>query len=169
MNRLFVVILMVVSLVFGIVGCGESNDGQPKLIEDPKVIDNPEVVEESKQVGEFEVTIQVKKDKQLAVMATVTYVGDKNEIDIYHGGSIFFFNIYQKDGDFEYIGAMNQPLITTTLIRNEPHTVAYTGPELERLKPGTYEFEAVANFATNIENIIDSNFNVPVSTIVKID
>jgi len=119
--------------------------------------------------AEYKVTLKIEKDKKLAVTAAIAYLGEKDKIDIYHGGSIFFFNIYQKDGNFEYIGMMTQPLLTTTLTRNEPHQVEFTGTVLDELEPGTYEFEAIADFSLDKEFIGDSHFNIPVSSIIIIE
>jgi hypothetical protein len=95
-------------------------------------------------------------------------MGDKPKIDIYHGGSIFFFNINQQDGDFEYEGAMNLPLLTTTLIRNKSHRVDFNGIEKFKLESGTYEFEAIANFSLDSNNVIESQIEIPVSKIEEI-
>ena len=157
MNKVLTVLLIVFSLVFGLVGCGTGTTVEPK------------VFEESNQVDDFEVKLEIEKDKELAVSATVIYLGEKNKIDIYHGGSIFYFNIYQKDGNFEYLGSMELPLLTTTLTRNEPHKVEITDSVLNELEPGTYEFEVIAVISLDIENIVDSLINIPVSLIIVVE
>jgi hypothetical protein len=96
-------------------------------------------------------------------------MGEEAEKDIYHGGSIFFFNVYQQDGDFEYLGFMDQPLLTTTLIRNEPHRVDFKGIEKLKLKPGTYEFEAIANFSLDSEDVLGTENEIPVSKIEEVE
>ena len=45
-------------------------------------------------MDDFKVSINVEKD--LNVYATVTYIGEAAEKDIYHGGSIFFLMFINK-------------------------------------------------------------------------
>ena len=151
-------------MVFGLIGCETNNNNREN------VIGEPTINKESNQVDDFKVTINIENDeKYLNVYATITYIGDEAQKDIYHGGSIFMFNIYQQDGDFEYLGAMNLPLLTTTLIRNEPHRVNFEGIEKLELKPGTFEFEAIADFSLDSDNVIESKIEIPVSKVKEID
>ncbi len=164
MRRLFIIQFVFFILVFGLIGCGTGNNGEKNLSEKPKIND------ESKQVNYFKVSINVEKSKNdLDVYATITYIGEEAERYIYHGGSIFFFNVYQQDGDFEYIGNMDQPLLTTTLIRNEPHRVDFNGIEKVKLKPGTYKFEAIADFSLDSDNVLETKIEIPVFKIEEIE
>jgi len=164
MRRLFIVQSALLILVFGLMGCGTNNNNKENASNEQKITN------ESKQVDDFKVTINVENaEKDLNVYATITYMGEEAQKDIYHGGSIFMFNVYQQDGDFEYLGAMNQPLLTTTLIRNEPHRVNFEGIEKLELKPGTFEFEAIADFSLDSDNVIESKIEFPVSKIKEID
>ncbi|WP_394189545.1 hypothetical protein [Paenisporosarcina quisquiliarum] len=163
MSRLFIVQSLLLILVFGLMGCGTNNNKE-------NVSNEPGINNESNQVDDFKVTINVETgEKDLNVYATIIYMGEEAQKDIYHGGSIFMFNVYQQDGDFEYLGAMNLPLLTTTLIRNEPHRVNFEGIEKLKLKPGTFEFEAIANFSLDSNNVIESKIEIPVYKIVAID
>lgn len=151
-------------MVFGLFGCGTGNNTGGNLSKEPKNTD------ESKQVDDFNVTIHVKnKGENLTVYATITYTGEETEKDIYHGGSIFYFNVYQLDGDFEYFGAMDQPLLTTTLIQNEPHKVYFSELKNQNLKPGIYEFEAIAEFYLDSDDVVQSKIEIPVSKVVEIE
>lgn len=163
MNKLFFSVFCIfVILVFGLVGCGTDKSGEFNTIQEPKVST------ESKQIEDFEVALKIEEDEGLAVTATITYLGEKDKIEIYHGGSIFFFNIYQKDGDFEHIGAMDLPLLMTTLTRKEPHKVEFTDVDLDELEPGTYQFEGIANFSLDKQNMVDFNIEIPVFSIFKV-
>ncbi len=157
-------VLMVLIVSMGLVGCGyDGNNETDSTVE-------PEEYEATERDGDFEVTIEVDgKDNDLSVAASITYLGDEDTIDIYHGGSIFYFNIYQQDGDFQYLGAMDAQLHSTKLVQNEPHRVEIHYPILEELEPGTYEFEAEAVFSLDEENIADSTINLPVSVIITTD
>ncbi|QNK86842.1 MULTISPECIES: hypothetical protein [unclassified Sporosarcina] len=158
MRRLFIVVSII--LIFGLFGCVTNNNNEENVSGKPKIAN------ESKQVDDFKVSINVEKD--LNVYATITYIGEAAEKDIYHGGSIFFFNVYQQNGSFEYFGAMNQPLLTTTLIRNEPHRVKFKGIEKLELKTGTYEFEAIANISLDSDDVLGTKIEIPVSKIEEV-
>ncbi|TFB22860.1 hypothetical protein E3U55_06375 [Filobacillus milosensis] len=151
-------------LIFGLYGCGTKGDGAATV---------SQVVEDEKataQEGEFEVSINVEqKGENLDVYATITYLGDQDQKTIYHGGSIFFFNVYQVGGDFEHIGGMEQPLLSTDLKKGEAHKVEFNHPGLTELKPGTYEFEAIADISIDDEKMVDTKLEVPVTTVVEID
>ncbi|MFS0688993.1 hypothetical protein AB1K89_07105 [Sporosarcina sp. 179-K 8C2 HS] len=158
MRRLFIIVSII--LIFGLFGCVTNNNNEESVSGKSKIMN------ESKQVDDFRVSISVEKD--LNVYATITYIGEAAEKDIYHGGSIFFFNVYQLDGDFEYFGAMDQPLLTTTLIRNEPHRVKFKGIEKIKLKTGTYEFEAIADFSLGSNDVLGTKIEIPVSKIKEV-
>lgn len=158
MRRLFIVVS--IFLIFGLFGCVTNNNNEENVSGKPKITN------ESKQVDDFKVSINVEKD--LNVYAAITYIGDAAEKDIYHGGSIFFFSVYQQDGDFEHLDSMEQPLLTTTLIRNEPHRVKFKGIEKLKLKTGTYEFKAIADFSLDSDDVLGTKIEIPVSKIEEV-
>ena len=163
MRRSLIVHSLLLSLVFGLIGC-ESNNNKECIIGEPTIN------YESKQADDFKVTINFENDeKELMVYATITYMGEEAKREIYHGGSIFFFNIFEQDGDFKYYSGMEQPLLKTTLIRNESHRVNFEGIEKLELKPGTFEFEAIADFSLDSDNVVESKIEIPVSKIKEID
>ena len=164
LKRLFMVQSILLVLVFGLIGCGTNNNNKENVSSEARITN------ESKQVGDYKVTINVENgENDLNVYTTITYTGEEAQKDIYHGGSIFAFNVYQQDGDFEYLGAMNQPLLTTTLIRNEPHRVNFEGIEKLKLKPGTFEFEAIADFSLDSDDVLGTKMEIPVSKIQKVE
>ncbi|PIC85867.1 hypothetical protein CSV72_11680 [Sporosarcina sp. P20a] len=154
---------LLIALIFIMAGCGEEQSKNEK----ENVSGKPKNTHESKQVDDFKVSIDVEDD--LNVFAAITYVGEADEIDIYHGGSIFFFNIFQQDGNFEYESAMTQPLLTTALVRDEPHSVKFEGLERLNLKPGTYEFEAIADISLDSDDVVGTQIKIPVSKIKVIE
>jgi hypothetical protein len=160
-----VLLTMLLVITLSLYACGTDNSGEEQLnIEEIK-----EEAVEVKQQGDFEVSINVEENEEtLDVYATITYLGEEDNHVIYHGGSIFFFNIYQLDGDFEYLGGMNEPLLSTTLNKDEEYKVEFNYPGLEKLKPGIYEFEAIADISLDEEQIVESNVQIPVSKIVEI-
>jgi hypothetical protein len=152
-------------LVFGLSGCVTSNNNG-----DENVSDKPKIINESKTVDDFKVSINVQKSqKDPKIYATITYMGEESEKDIYHGGSVFFFNIYQQDGDFEFMESMTLPLLTTTLIQNKPLRVDFNGIEQLKLESGTYKFEAIAYYSLDSEKVLESKIEIPVYKIEEID
>ncbi|WP_404430931.1 hypothetical protein [Sutcliffiella horikoshii] len=158
MKSLFSYTMLIIILVFGLFGC-DSED---------KVRGESYKKSDSQHVDDFNVSINVEDgDEALNVFATITYTGKEAEIDIYHGGKIFYFNVYQQDGDFEFFGAMDDPQLKTTLFKNEPHKVTFNVLEMPGLNPGTYEFEAIASFSLNSET--PSNIEIPVYKVEEIE
>lgn len=179
MSRKFLPFVFII-LSIGLIGCGTGNNVDGNLGEDPNITDETKQGDEnldemlqstyeSKQTDDFKVSIHVENvEKDVQVYATITYVGEEDQIDIYHGGSIFFFNVHQIDGNFEHIGGMDQPLLTTTLAKGEAHEVEFTYPSIASLHPGTYEFEAIANISLDADNVVGTKMEIPVSVIVEI-
>ncbi len=154
-------LMLLIVFSFLIAGCGQEQARKKDAN------DQSEVTDESNQVDDFKVSIHV--EDELDAYATITYVGEEAEKDIYHGGSIFFFNNYQLDGDFKDIGAMHLPLLTTTLIQNEPHRVTFNNLDNITLKPGKYKFEAIAQFSLDSEDILGTEIEIPVSKMVVVE
>ncbi|MDG5789343.1 hypothetical protein QA612_17925 [Evansella sp. AB-P1] len=164
MRRLVFIQYIFFISIFGLFACGTDNSSESNRNE------RTQDTEETKEADDFEVSINVENDDDiLEVYATITYIGEEDKADIYHGGSIFFFNLYEINGEFEYLGGMDQPLLTTTLQKDEIHKVEFTDPVLNELGPGGYEFEAIAHFSLDGDNIIDTKIEIPVSKIVKIE
>ena len=153
MRRVWMIISII--LIFSLFGCGTTNTTEENESVNPKV--------DAEQLEDFKVAIHVEED--LNVYATITYVGEEAEKEIYHGGSIFFFNVYQEDGNPVYDSSMTLPLITTTLTRNEPHREEFNMIKDLELKAGTYEFEAIAVFSLDEEDDID----MTVSKMVEVE
>jgi hypothetical protein len=61
-----------------------------------------------------------KKGEQIKVFAELEYIGDKEEITIFHAASPFIFNLKELSRGFDLPAAMNEPLLSTTLKRGEP-------------------------------------------------
>jgi len=158
MKRLLSYTLLIIILIFGLFGCDSEE----------KVRDESYKKSDSQHVDDFKVSINVENSEEaLNVYASITYTGEETEVDIYHGGEIFYFNVYQQDGDFEFFGAMDDPQLKTTLFKNEPHKVTFNVLEMPSLKQGIYEFEAIAAFSLNSET--SSNIMIPVYMLKEIE
>ncbi|KXH87255.1 hypothetical protein [Sporosarcina sp. HYO08] len=60
-----------------------------------------------------------------AIFAELTYVGEKESIDIYHAASPFYFPIEERIRGIKVDYAMNEPLIVRTLKKGEPFREKY--------------------------------------------
>ena len=81
--------------------------------------------------GDFVYRIFTEKDVydefgDLAIFAELTYVGDLESIDIYHAESAFHFPLVERTREFDVGYAMNEPLLTTTLKKDEPFRQKYS-------------------------------------------
>lgn len=75
--------LLVLLIIFSflIAGCGQEQARKKDRN------DQPEVTDESNQVDDFKVSMDV--EDELDAYATITYVGEEAEKEIYHGGKYF--------------------------------------------------------------------------------
>ncbi|WP_342505365.1 hypothetical protein [Sporosarcina sp. FSL K6-2383] len=77
------------------------------------------------QEGDFIYKLSTEKDvydtfSGSAIFAELTYIGEKDSIDIYHAASPFHFPLEERTRGIEVDYAMNEPLIITTLKKGEP-------------------------------------------------
>ncbi|MEY9970936.1 hypothetical protein ABH966_001300 [Lysinibacillus sp. RC46] len=64
--------------------------------------------------------------ESIKITAKLTYVGQAQNVTIYHGGSPFLFNLQETTRNFEIPSVMDTPLITRILERNVPYEEVYT-------------------------------------------
>jgi hypothetical protein len=158
MKKLRIIIFLSI-LLFGMCGCNFT------INEESKNFNHVQPTESIKRVDDFIIEIYTENNE---VIATITYVGEQQEFHIYHGGRIFLFNVYQVDGNYELLGAMEQPLLTTKLLKGYPHKETYNGPTIDTLKSGIYQFEAIAMFSLD-EEVVKSKIEQSVQFNVAID
>ncbi|WP_172368950.1 hypothetical protein [Sporosarcina jiandibaonis] len=144
-------IIYLVALVFVLVACGTSNNGSGSAIKDSLPPPENQVEE-----GDFVYRLFTEKDVydefgDLAIFAELTYVGDEESIDIFHGGSAFHFPFVERTREFDVGYAMNEPLLTTTLIKDEPLREKYAFA-------GGYSDEDTEEFQQFVETIIEKGF-----------
>ncbi|WP_033543740.1 hypothetical protein [Planococcus sp. CAU13] len=61
------------------------------------------------------------------IYAELEYIGEEAGIDIFHAGSAFFFPMEEKTRGFQLDYPMNEPLLMTTLTKDEPLREKYSG------------------------------------------
>ncbi|WP_210468710.1 hypothetical protein [Sporosarcina sp. 6E9] len=117
--------MSLLALVFILVACGTTNNGSSSDIKDSLPPSENNVKE-----GDFVYRLFSEKDvydefDDLAVFAELTYVGDEESIEIYHAASAFHFPLKERTREFEVGYAMNEPLLMTKLLKDEPYREKY--------------------------------------------
>jgi len=99
------------------------------------------------QDGDFVYKLSTEKDVfdtlgGTAIFAELTYVGEMDSIDIYHASSPFYFPLEERTRGIELDYPMNQPLITTTLVKGEPlrHRYSFAGSYNDQDKTAYIDF-----------------------------
>lgn len=133
-NYLYVVAVMLIVLA----GCGDAAS-------------NKETTHMTRQVDDFDIDVMVEESP--TAYATITYTGEDETQNIEHGGSIFLFNLYDEHGKREYVDAMTEQLVTTTLEQNKALRVDFTQLSNLELKKGRYTLEVIADFWLPVESL----------------
>jgi hypothetical protein len=60
------------------------------------------------------------RNEKVKIYAELEYIGDKDEVTIYHAASPFYFPMVEKTRNYQISYPMNLPLISTTLIKGKP-------------------------------------------------
>ncbi|MCG3089337.1 hypothetical protein [Sporosarcina cyprini] len=94
----------------------------------PQLQDNPQ--EDEVREGDFIFRLVSEKTKydeyeKPVIYAELTYVGEKEEIQISHAASPFSFPIHEKNRGYTIDYVMNTPLLLTDLKRGEPYREYY--------------------------------------------
>lgn len=144
-------IIYVIALIFILVACGTTMGGSGSAIKDSLPPPENEVTE-----GDFVYRISSEKDVynefgEVAIFAELTYVGDLESIDIYHAESAFHFPFVERTREFEVGYAMNEPLLTTTLVKDEPFRQMYSFA-------GGYSDDDTKEYQQFVNTIIEKGF-----------
>ena len=115
--------------LFTLAACGTKTNFNTEIFSNPTHLYlQPEA---EVQKGDFVYRLFTEKDVydkfgDTAIFAELTYVGDQDSIDIYHAASPFYFPLEERTRGIEVDYAMNEPLITTTLKKDEPFRERYS-------------------------------------------
>jgi hypothetical protein len=123
-----------------LIGCTSQNNI------DTGELDNYDVSKTSDEVtdGDFVYRLvtergQYQEDEPVKVYAELEYIGEKDEITIFHAASPFYFPIKEKVRNYDLGYAMNEPLISTTLKQGKPLRKEY-------MKSGGYSDQGEDNY-----------------------
>lgn len=145
--------MLLLSLALLLAGCGFTI----KHNSSEKVDINETYPQEAEvQADDFVYRIYTEKEvykeyEETAIFAELTYVGDKDSIEISHAASPFYFPIEEQTREITVDYAMNDPEINTTLEKNVPFREKYefAGGYSDQDNDTTIEF---------IQTIIDKGF-----------
>lgn len=109
-------------------GCGLGDNATNNADLDEYEVTHPEV-----EVTEGDFIYRLVSEKEqydangpVKIYAELEYVGDQEEIEIFHAASPFYFPIHEKSRDYEIGYGMEEPLLSTTLVKGEPFREEYT-------------------------------------------
>ncbi len=145
---LYVVVFSVFLIV--LVGCNEK--------EKPSSENTQAGLETRKELTEGDFIYRLVTEKAeyiengpVKVYAELEYIGDKKEIEIFHAASPFYFPMVETTRDYQIDYGMNQPLLSTTLIKGVPLREDYAGA-------GGYDSEEEEEYISFIKSIVKGEF-----------
>lgn len=117
----------------------------------PQLRDNPQ--EDEVKEGDFIFRLVSEKKKydeyeKPVIYAELTYVGEKEEIQISHAASPFSYPIHEKTRGYTVDYAMNTPLLLTDLKRGEPYRENYDFA-------GGYSDKDAEEYAEFVQSVIE--------------
>ena len=94
---------------------------------------------------------QYTEGKEVEIYAELEYIGEEQSMEISHAASPFYFPIYEKTRDYSVEYVMNEPLLTTRLIQDEPLRERYSGN-------GGYSEEDDDTYIEFVQGVMDNEF-----------
>lgn len=96
--------------------------------------DNNETLATKAQVTEGDFIYRLVTEKAVygesepvKIFAELEYIGDKEKIEIYHAYTPFYFPMIEKTRNYEIDYFMNQPLVSTELLKGQPLREEFKG------------------------------------------
>jgi hypothetical protein len=140
-----------------LVGCSKKEEPQ---LEKAQLENTQVVLETGKEITEGDFIYRLVTEKveyiengPVKIYAELEYKGDKKEIKIFHAASPFYFPMVEKTRDFKIDYSMNQPLVSTTLIKGVPLREHYAAN-------GGYSSGDAEEYISFMKRIMKSEFPV---------
>lgn len=132
---------------------GNSSSNNNEVISDPLPLEPLPSSEAEVKEGDFIYRLFSEKDVydefgDTAIFAELTYVGELDSIDIYHAASPFHFPFVERTRGIEVGYAMDQPFLTTKLVKAEPLRQKYSFA-------GGYSENNTSEYVNFVKSIID--------------
>jgi len=138
-----------------LVGCNKKEEPQ---LEKAQLENKQAVLETGKEITEGDFIYRLVTEKAeyiengpVKIYAELEYIGDKEEIEIFHAASPFYFPMVEKTRDLQIDYSMNQPLVSTTLIKGVPIREHYKAS-------GGYNSEDEEEYISFMQRIMKSEF-----------
>ncbi|MGI2293220.1 hypothetical protein [Paenibacillus sp. GXUN7292] len=147
---------ILIALCIVVAGCSNAKPGPDEPRETPNASAIPSVIRAEKQQDDFVYRLIADKEAYVegdtvTIYAELEYVGEKEQIDIYHAASPFYFPLVEKTRNYSIPYAMNEPLIQTTLIKGEPLREEYK-------RSGGYSSSDDPKFIEFMMDFVDKGF-----------
>ncbi|GGI10079.1 hypothetical protein [Gottfriedia solisilvae] len=121
MKKLFM--LLTVMFVFMLSSCSSNEESKKK----ESILDEYKVMNSHSEVRVKDFIYRIVSEKQeyannekVKIYAELEYVGNEEQVTIYHAASPFYFNLKEKTRNYDIVYGMNQPLVKTTIVKGKP-------------------------------------------------
>ncbi|WP_181346861.1 hypothetical protein [Thalassobacillus sp. CUG 92003] len=111
--------------------------------------------ESEKKEGDFIYRLVTEKAEyresdSVNLYAELEYIGNSDEVVIYHAASPFYFPMVEKTRNYELAYPMNEPLISTTLKKGEPLRQKY-------IKSGGYGSQEESDYVKFMKRFLEED------------
>ena len=145
--------LTCILLALFLTGCGSNKD--EKIA---SKLENYSIQKSKAEVKEDDFIYRLVSEKEeytdgesVKIFAELEYIGDQEEITIYHAASPFYFPMEEKIRGYEISYPMEEPLVSTTLVKGKPLREEYKGS-------GFYSQEDDKAFVEFMKDFIEKGF-----------
>lgn len=94
---------------------------------------------------------QYTEGEKVEIYAELEYIGEQESIEISHAASPFYFPLREETRDYSVDYVMNEPLLTTRLVKGEPLQEFYSGN-------GGYSAEEEEAYIEFVQRIMEQDF-----------
>ncbi len=145
--------LLSVMFVFLLSSCTANEETKKKesVLDEYKVMN----IHSEVRVKDFIYRIVSKKqeyenNEKVKIYAELEYVGNDDQVTIYHAASPFYFNLKERTRNYDIGYGMNQPLVKTTIVKGKPLREEYI------VGSGSYSGEDPKEYVDFIKSIVDT-------------
>lgn len=151
MKKLFM--LLTVMFVFLLSSCTANEETKKKK---ESVLDEYNVMNTHSEVRVKDFIYRIVSEKKeyennekVKIYAELEYVGNEDQVTIYHAASPFYFNLKERTRNYDIEYAMNEPLIKTTIVKGKPLREEY------RVGSGGYSGDDPQEYIVFMKTIMD--------------
>lgn len=151
MRKLFVIVFILLSLLLVSCTSGQTLDNSASELDKYEILQIKDEVTESNFVYRLvSEKAEYQENELVKVYAELEYIGEKEDITIFHAASPFYFPIEEKIRNYDIGYGMDEPLISTTLKQGVPIREEY-------LKSGGYSDLDEDDYVVFMKNFFNMN------------